>query len=396
MKKIIFMMFISLILFISCTDAESEKEIRLHQDATDFNNNYVKPLILEKEKQIDDFINNLSLEQKISQLFIENLEGNTSFRSYETIGDINNTNENTPLIAGGYLFFGYNIAENKEDMISFNNSIKEYSNKYNQIPPFLAVDQEGGWVSRLKKLSPTLPSNEDVANNNSIGEAYNIYKEQALSMKELGFHMNLAPVIEVMTDNNKDFLDGRSFGDGKKVLNYGRACVNSYENNCIATVVKHFPGNTNTDPHVGLPIITSSKEELKESLIPFVEVLDYNPAAILMSHAITDAVDPGVPACLSHVWVTDILRNQIGYQGIIFSDDIFMGALANNGYGPEKAAVMAIEAGIDCIMISEKRFSKAAKILYEKANEDELFMARINESVKRIITYKVNSGIITL
>ena len=383
-------------IFTSCTDKQTKKEIVDHASASNFNENYVLPLIRENNKKIDDYVSSLSLEQKISQLFIENLEGCTSFRSYETIGDMNGTDDDTPLIAGGYLFFGYNIADTKEQQIAFNNSIREYSEKYNQIPPFLAVDQEGGYVSRLRKLSPSLPSNEDVANNNTIKEAYDIYKEQALAMKEMGFHMNLAPVIEVVTEDNKEFLDGRSFGNSKKVLDYGRTCVNAYENNGIATVVKHFPGNTNTDPHIGLPVIKLSKEELKTSLEPFVAVLDYKPEAILMSHAITQAIDNGVPACLSHVWVTDILRNKIGYDGIIFSDDIFMGALANNGYGPEKAAVMAIEAGIDCIMISEKRFSKAAKILYEKALEDTSFLNRINESVKRIISYKVKNGIIKL
>ena len=395
MKKILLIIATTLLL-VSCTDKQTKKEIETHASATSLNENYVKPLIKQNNDKIDSFISSLSLEQKISQLFIENLEGCTSFRSYETIGEVNGSDDDTPLIAGGYLFFGYNIADTKEDQIAFNNSIRDYSLKYNQIPPFLAVDQEGGWVSRLRKLSPALPSNEDVANKSTVSEAYDIYKEQAITMKDLGFHMNLAPVIEVVTEDNKDFLDGRGFGDATKVLNYGRACVNAYENNGIATVVKHFPGNTNTDPHVGLPIITLSKEKLEETLKPFIEVLDYNPEAVLMSHAITQAVDNGVPACLSHVWVTDILRNKIGYDGIIFSDDIFMGALALNGYGPEKAAVMAIEAGIDCIMISEKRFAKAAKILYKKALEDSVFMDRINESVKRIISYKVNNGIITL
>ena len=82
-------------------------------------------------------------------------------------------------------------------------------------------------------------------------------------MHSIGFHMNLAPVIEVCTPDNEDFLDGRSFGSFEQVLNYGRACVNAYENNQIATVVKHFPGNTNTDPHTGLPEIKLSEADLK-------------------------------------------------------------------------------------------------------------------------------------
>ena len=396
MKKILLVLLTLCSVFISCTDKQTQKELAFRKSVSEFNTNYVEKIKKENNQKIIDFINGLSIEEKISQLFIENLEGCTSFRSYETVGDMNDSDDNTPLVAGGYLFFSYNIADTKEDMKAFTQSINDYCEKYNVIPPFLAVDQEGGWVSRLKKLSPKLPSNEFVAGNYSVSEAYDIYKEQALSMADLGFHMNLAPVIEVCTDDNKDFLDGRSFGDGEQVLNYGRACVNAYENNGIATVVKHFPGNTNTDPHTGLPEITLSEEELSATLKPFIDVLDYNPEAILMSHARTSAIDKGVPACLSHVWVTDILRNKIGYEGIIFSDDIFMGALANNGYEPEKAVIMAIDAGIDCIMISEKRFAKAARMILRHAQEDSAFMNRINESVTRIIKYKVNAGIITL
>ena len=112
-----------------------------------------------------------------------------------------------------------------------------------------------------------------------------------------------------------------------------------------------------------------------------------------MSHARTTAVDVGVPACLSKVWVTDILRNEYGYKGLIFSDDIFMGALADNGYPPEVAAIRAVEAGVDCIMISEKRFAKAGKVLYNRAKEDSTFEAKIDQAVKRIIKYKIEAGL---
>ena len=400
MRKSILILFICVIacsaIFTSCTDKKTKQEIKLHQTATDIYNNFVVPSKIAENNKLADYVASLPTEQKIAQLFIENLEGCSNFRSYETIGDLNGTNDNTPLVAGGYLYFSYNIADTPEQQKAFNSSVAVYAREHGQIPPYLAVDQEGGWVSRLKKLSPKLPSNEDVANNNSVEEAYNIYKEQALSMKNMGFHMNLAPVIEVCTPDNADFLDGRSFGNSEQVLNYGRACVNAYENNGIATVVKHFPGNTNTDPHTGLPVITLSEKDLFNSIEAFIEVLDYNPEAVLMSHAITTAVDNGVPACLSQVWVTDILRNKLGYEGLIFSDDIFMGALANNGYEPEKAAVMAIEAGIDCIMISEKRFAKAGRILYEKYNEDSAFAEKINKAVSRVIKYKVDAGILEL
>lgn len=383
--------------FISCTDKQTKKEIINHQTQSNFNSYIIENQKIHQAK-LTDYIKNMPLENKVAQLFIENLEGNTKFRTYENMKAITDKDddEERPLVAGGYLFFSYNIADSVQAQKDFNNSINDFCRQNKIIPPYLAVDQEGGWVSRLKKLNTKLPSNQDVAKNNSIAQSYEIYREQALQMQSMGFHMNLAPVIEVCTPDNEDFLDGRSFGSFEQVLNYGRACVNAYENNQIATVVKHFPGNTNTDPHTGLPEIKLSEADLKESVRSFEEILKYNPSAILMSHARTSAIDPGVPACLSKVWVTDILRNTYKYQGIIFSDDIFMGALADNGYPPEKAALMAIDAGVDCIMISEKRFGKAARVIYKKAQEDSEFAKKIDQALLRILEYKEKAGLFVL
>lgn len=385
--------FILFLLFTSCTDEETKKEIKTHQSAASVQN-YIEQVKKNRSETLELYVKNMPLEQKVAQLFIENLEGCTTFRSYETVAAMTGTNDDRPLIAGGYIFFSYNIAETRSQMQSYINSIREYCELYDNIQPYLCVDQEGGWVSRLKKLNPKLPSNEEVAKKYDVSGSYRLYGEQAAGMKELGFDMNLAPVVEVCTDDNKEFLDGRSFGDLSQVITYGIACLNAYENNGIATVLKHFPGNTNTDPHTGLPEITLSKPELLQCIESFRILVQYNPAAVLMSHARTTAIEPGVPACLSKVWVTDILRNEYGYDGLIFSDDIFMGALADNGYPPELAAIRAVEAGIDCIMISEKRFAKAGKVLYQKAKEDAAFEAKIDQAVKRIIKYKLEAGLV--
>ena len=381
------------LLFTSCTDKETKKEIKIHQSAASVQN-YIDQVKKKRSENLESYIKNMPLEQKVAQLFIENLEGSNTFRSYETVGALNGTKDDTPLIAGGYIFFSYNIADNREQMQKYIESIRDYCRQYDNIQPYLCIDQEGGWVSRLKKLNPKLPSNEDVAKTYDIPASYELYSKQALGMKSLGFDMNLAPVVEVCTLDNADFLDGRSFGNLNQVISYGKTCIHGYENNGIATVLKHFPGNTNTDPHTGLPEITLSKDDLLKSIESFKELVKLQPVAVLMSHARTSAIDSGVPACLSKVWVTDILRNQYGYQGLIFSDDIFMGALADNGYPPELAAIRAVEAGVDCIMISEKRFAKAGKVLYNRAKEDTVFEEKINQAVKRIIKYKIEAGLI--
>ena len=392
MKSKAFLLIILSFILISCTDKQTKKEIKTHEAAAQIQT-YINQIKTEKDEALARYVASLPLEQKIAQMFIENLEGCTKFRSYETVGAMTGTEDSTPLVAGGYIFFSFNIAPDRTQMQSFTNSIRTYCDEYGIIQPYLCVDQEGGWVSRLKKLNPKLPSNEKVAQEFDVSQTYKLYCEQAAGMKDLGFDMNLAPVVEVCTDDNKEFLDGRSFGDLENVINYGRACINAYENNGIATVLKHFPGNTNTDPHTGLPEIKLSEVELLKSIESFRVLVQYNPAAVLMSHARTSAIDNGVPACLSKVWVTDILRNQYGYDGLIFSDDIFMGALADNGYPPEIAAISAVEAGIDCIMISEKRFAKAGKVLYKRALQDKDFARKIDEAVLRILKYKIEAGL---
>ncbi len=392
-KRIMYAGFFILLFLTSCTDKQTKKEIRQHAAVAQIQT-YINQVKTEREEALELYVVGLPLEQKIAQMFIENLEGCTAFRSYETVGAMTGSDDKTPLIAGGYIFFSFNIADSREQMQDYIKSIRQYCDSHENIQPYLCVDQEGGWVSRLKKLNPKLPSNEEVARELDITQAYKLYEEQAACMRELGFDINLAPVVEVCTNDNKEFLDGRSFGELNQVITYGRACINAYENNGIATVLKHFPGNTNTDPHTGLPEITLSKTELLKSVESFRQLVQYNPAAVLMSHARTAAIDPGVPACLSTVWVTDILRNEYGYEGLIFSDDIFMGALADNGYPPEVAAIRAVEAGVDCIMISEKRFAKAAKVLYNRAKEDAAFEAKIDQAVKRIIKYKLGTGLV--
>ena len=361
----------------------------------------VEESISVEEREVDkirelakEYVSNLSLEERISQLFMENLEGNSTFRTFETLGKINGSNDSTPLIAGGYIFFSYNIAETSDLMKDFINSIRLYCRKNSLIQPYLAVDVEGGDVNRLRKITSPLPSNLKVSKNYSLGQAFELYRNEAREMKELGFNMNLAPVAEILTEDNSSFIQERSFGDSYTVLNYASVCIKAYENESIATVLKHFPGNSNIDPHTSLPEINLSYEELEKSLVAFKRLIRKNPTAVLMSHARACAIDSSNPACLSKKWVTDILRKELGYEGLIISDDIFMAALEQNGYPPELAVVMALEAGVDCIMTSEKRFASHAAVLYEKCLIDEDFEKLVYNAACRVIFYKMKAGIL--
>ena len=149
-------------------------------------------------------------------------------------------------------------------------------------------------------------------------------------MNNLGFSLNLAPVAEIGTEKNQDFLSGRSYGNLENVKKFCGVNIKAYQTNNVGTVLKHFPGNTNIDPHIGLPKIEMTDDEFLQIKDAFAHLLTYNPDGVLMSHAIVPSYDKN-PACLSKFWITDVIRNDLKYDGIVFSDDIFMGALIDNG-----------------------------------------------------------------
>ncbi len=381
---------------VSCGASErrqSKREKSVHMQATAVNS-LVLPELQAQRRAVKEYVSSLSLEEQVCQLFIANLEGNETYIPVEWT---KTQASRKALVPGGYLFFSYNIAETPEKIITFTDSINSYCASRGIIPPYLALDQEGGAVNRLRGIAGPLPSCEKISETISVADAYRLYALQAVQMRALGFTMNLAPVAEISDDSNRGFLSGRSYGDSASVVEYGTSAVNAFQNNGVAAVLKHFPGNTNTDPHTGLPEITLTPVQLESDvMIPFSRLVSHAPAGVLMSHARTSALDSETPACLSPSWVTGKLRGAAGFKGIIFSDDIFMAALAENGYPPEKAAVLAVEAGVDVIMISEKRFAGPASVLTARAEHDAVFAGKIRAAAERVVGFKIQYGLLRM
>ncbi len=214
MKKILFICLP--LLLISCTNKEkiqNTKDLRNHENGRQ-GKEYIELVNKQKEDSINQYINQLSLEEKISQLFIINIDGDEKYKPIELASKVNPEQKGERyLIPGGYLFFSFNISDEKEKLSQFINSISDYCNQNNYVPPFLSVDQEGGEVCRLRNVTTYLPSQKKVGETYSLEDAYTLYENQGKEMKELGFNMNFAPVTEVINDSNKDFFGSRSFGD---------------------------------------------------------------------------------------------------------------------------------------------------------------------------------------
>lgn len=339
---------------------------------------------------IEEYINSMDPLDRISQLFLVNVEGSEKFLPVEYYG-------NKPVVPGGILLFSYNIASTPEKIMGFTDSISSFCEE-NSIPgAYVAVDQEGGLVNRLRGITGSLPSNMTVASDMDHERASRLYSCQARQMKLLGITMNLGPVVECAVPSNAEFLGKRTFGTFPLTAAYSVLCIRAYETQGIGCTVKHFPGNTNTDPHTGLPEISLSEYEVgRDMLIPFAFALAAEPSCVLMSHARVRGFDETTPACLSSFWVKDMLREKLGFEGLVISDDIFMDALNANGFPPETAAVRALEAGVQVIMLSEKRFLDYALVLMKRGQENPDFAATLLDAQVAVIWFKIKKGILAL
>ena len=401
-KSLVLMMMFCLLLSCSGKNTESnpdsaEVESALSQEEIQRNLQLQQELQKKQAQQaeLQNFIQSLDPVQRYSQLFLVNLEGNTSFRPVESLQW-----EEVPeqaLIPGGYLFFSYNVADSAQKVADFTASIQNWCQSNQTLPPLLAVDQEGGLVNRLRSVTSPLPSAQEVAETMTSQQAQELYRLQGSQMQHLGFHLNLAPVAEATSSHNQAFLDTRSYGPLPQMEDFARAAIAGFQEGGIGAVAKHFPGNTNDDPHTGLPEIALSQQELQQLYLePFRRILqESKPWAVLMSHARTAVYDSETPACLSRFWVTEMLRQDFGYEGLILSDDIFMAALEKNGFPPERSVMMAVEAGIDVIMLSEKKFGSVLKLILDRSRKDESFKSLLDASVERILLAKVQAGLMS-
>ncbi|MBR5097485.1 MAG: glycoside hydrolase family 3 protein, partial [Treponema sp.] len=366
-------------------------------------------LLLEEKKSaaLDKYIQSLTERERLAQLFVINLEGDKKFWFVERVDDPDKKGQ--PLIPGGYIFFSFNIARDPAQIAAFTDSVRDFARSNNAAEPFLCLDAEGGYVNRLRGVAGPLPENEWVSSNLSPKEAFLLYSLNAIQLRSLGFDLNLSPVVEVQNERNQEFLDGRSFGGAQEVEEYASAALVAYQTNKVAAVLKHFPGNNSVDPHAALPILSFDSDEFERDVLePFKLLVKEKPAGVLMSHALVNVNGLGqdssqgqaasqgqkTPASLSSYWIKKILRERIGFAGLVFSDDIFMAALEKNGWPSERAVKSAILAGVNCILMSEKRFVNEWRLVKKLYDSDQDFRAAADDSIKKVFAFKLEAGIL--
>lgn len=369
-----------------------------------------------------DFIASMTLEEKICQLFIVGVDG-TEASTSAVMYDIP---------PGGYILFTRNFTGSAEQIIKLTGDVQTFyaelrSNPAEssfpctygdcpaaarRIPPFFAIDHEGGEVNRLRGIASPLPSAQSVARFLTPEEAEKLYAYAAEQIAALGIHVNFAPLAETLGSHNAEFLGRRSFGSFEQTKTYAAAFIRSFTKNNVFCVVKHFPGNTNDDPHTVQPILSGSASEIENLYFsPFASVLSFlrlscygqfsglfpfPTAGVLMSHARVQAFDEKNPACFSPVLIRDILQNKLGFDGLIFSDDLYMGALASSDFSPAEAAEKALRAGVHIFMLSRSVYRDFIPDLAAKAASDPDLSLLIDNAVTKIVRAKIFMGLIQL
>ena len=333
----------------------------------------------------------MTLEEKVYQMFIITPEALTGYDVVNASTDITKGwLEKYPV--GGLIYFADNIQtpEQTEDMLK-NTTVSAL--ELQGMPMFLCVDEEGGSVVRVADNSKM-----GVTNVGPMGEikdregAKNAGATIGAYLKQLGFTVDMAPVVDVLTNDKNTVIGDRSFGsDASIVEDYGNAYSDGLHSQGILSTYKHFPGHGSTegDTHEGYAFTNKTYEELKEAeLVPFAKAKRDGIDMVMVAHiAVPNITGDNTPCTLSYKMVTEVLKNDLEYNGLVITDAMNMKAITDN-YSSGEAAVKAVSAGVDIILMPED-FEEAVKAVVDAVNNGEITEERINESVLKIINKKL-------
>ncbi len=349
----------------------------------------------------------MTLEEKIGQLFIIHMYGQTPTDSdYEQTNLNNNRGAKNFEEAiekyhiGGVIYFNWtdNIGTpaNLEQVNSLSNGLQEIAmDQRMPIPLFISTDQEGGIVQRLTSPGTVFPGNMALGATRSADLAADSASIIGTELKSLGINMNFAPVFDVNVNPANPVIGVRSFAENPDLVSeLGVAQSQAYEAENVIPTAKHFPGHgdTDVDSHYGLPIINHDLETLQEvDLKPFQAGIDAGIDAIMTAHIVVPALDDsGLPATLSKPILTDLLREQMGFEGLIVTDSLGMSGA--NVLEPEEVPVEAFKAGND-ILLNPPDVELAYNAMLEAVQSGEISERRVDESVYRILKAKMEKGL---
>lgn len=293
---------------------------------------------------------------------------------------------------GGYILFGQDFKNSDPD--TFRGTVKSYQESV-KIPMFIAVDEEGGIVTRASRYprfrSSPFPSPQKLFKEGGIESVREDAREKSEFLLDLGINLNFAPICDISQSPN-DFMYERSIAlDAVGTSEYVKTVVEEMKKAPIGSVLKHFPGyGNNSDTHTGTSIDKRPMEDFETSdFLPFKAGIDVGAGIVLVSHNVVECMDKDMPASLSPK-VISILRESLGFQGLIITDDLVMDAIGLYT-DKESAAVQAVIAGNDLLCCTD--FTEQIPAVIKAVKDGTISKERIDESVKRILEYKIELGI---
>ena len=336
------------------------------------------------QEQAQTYLDGLSLEQKIGQMFMVGFGGTSMPSSL-----VNNISQ---YYFGNFIYFGNNVADDSL-VPALSTAIQNTVVEKTGIPGFISMDQEGGMVVRFANNATHFIGNMGLVATNRADYAYRVGQFSAQELRHYGVNLNLAPALDVNNNPNNPVIGIRSYADDPRlVASYGTMMIKGLRAGEVMATAKHFPGHgdTSVDSHYGLPQIAHPMDHLlANELWPFQAAIDQGIDAIMSAHIVFPALDTKYPATLSKKVITDLLRKQMGFQGIVMTDSMNMDAISKN-FGVAEAAVLAVNAGVDLLLYGESTTLsvQAYRGVLAAARNGTISEERINEAVLRILSKK--------
>ena len=349
------------------------------------------------QSKAQQLLENMTLEEKIGQLFVVRA---TALDLNKTQGSVTVCDDSVKAAlsqyhVGGVVYFQDNIRD-PQQLTKLSSDLQSAS-KY---PLFITADEEGGNVTRIaldpdfqvKRFTSMLSvgNTGDTAQANDVGQTIGKY------MKEYGMNLDLAPVADIFSNPNNTVIGDRAFGkDAKSVSLMVNACVKGFHEQGMMTCLKHFPGHgdTTADSHYGTAVVDRTWNELLEmELVPFIESLDETDMIMAAHVSLPKVTGDNTPASLSKTMLTDKLRTELGFNGVIITDSLGMGAVTKDN-PPQEIPVKVLEAGGDILLMPES-LPTAFNGVLNAVKSGRLSVNRIEQSVKRILELKEKYGLI--
>lgn len=363
-----------------------------------------KNIATENQQNTQDIfdISNMSTREKLGQMFFVVPEVFDLTLTQEQIDRVKTESSSVLLDemkinlqkypAGGICFFAKNI-DTPEQVKKYIRDLQEASN----IPLFIAVDEEGGRVARIAKNKnfdvTKFSSALKIGNSGNTNNAYDMGLKIGNYLQELGFNTDFAPVADMWTNPENEIISDRAFATEPEMAGQMISkCIEGFHKANIFTTIKHFPGHGDTfgDSHTGSVYTNKTWDELKNcEMIPFASGINTGTEFVMVGHIKTpNATDDNLPATLSGTWITERLKGEMYFTGLVITDAMSMKAISAH-YSPSQAARMAIDAGVDIILMPNN-YTKVFEDILSAIENGEITEERINESVRKILKLKSN------